>query len=281
MSSLPAALYVVATPIGNLDDITRRAIDTLRQVDLIAAEDTRQAKRLLGHLGIRQAVVSLYEHNEEGMCKELTARMAVGEAIALISDAGTPLISDPGYKLVKAAREAEVRVVPIPGVSAVITALSAAGMPTDCFHFAGFLPSKRGQRQRKLAEMRENSGTLVFYESCHRIVESVADIAEVLGEDRPMCVARELTKMYEQIRSGSAVELAEAVASGEIPSKGEFVVLVAGKPEAVVGVGTIHGWLDALLPELPLKKAAKVIAQMSDWSKSDIYQLGLDRQKEE
>src|SRR4051812_14845955 len=196
-------LYVVATPIGNLEDMTHRATRVLSEVDLIACEDTRQTRKLLDHYGIKTALTSYHDHNETARAKELAERMVGGTNIALVTDAGTPLISDPGFRLVRAALDAGVKVVPIPGVSAVVTALSGAGLGTDQFHFGGFLPAKPGQRRAALAAVKYEASTAVFYEAPHRILEALADIEAELGPTRPVVVARELTKMYEEFIRGT------------------------------------------------------------------------------
>jgi len=205
-------LYIVATPIGNLEDITLRALRVLREVDCIACEDTRQTSKLTGHFGISKSVVSYHEHNENGRAPELVKRLERGESIALVTDAGTPLVSDPGYRLVQAAIAAGAVVTPIPGPSAVITALSGAGLPTDSFRFCGFLPPKSSQRRKMLEELREEACTLVFYETPHRILEALEDV-EAVAPERPVVVARELTKLHEEFLRGTAAEVRAALAA--------------------------------------------------------------------
>ncbi|HYJ91268.1 MAG TPA: 16S rRNA (cytidine(1402)-2'-O)-methyltransferase [Pyrinomonadaceae bacterium] len=220
---MAGTLYVVATPIGNLSDITLRAIETLRSVDLIACEDTRHTRKLLEHFGIKKFLISYHEHNETERATELIKRLQKGESIALVSDAGTPAISDPGYRIVKLAIGSSIRVVPIPGPSAAVAALSATSLPTDSFFFGGFLPAKTGERRRRLGELASIPGTLAFYEAPHRILRTLADCLDVLG-DRSAAVARELTKVHEEIVRGS---LSKLISHFEEKSpKGELVLLI-------------------------------------------------------
>ena len=221
---MAGTLYVVATPIGNLADITHRAIQILKDVDLIACEDTRHSKKLFQHFGINTKTVSYHEHNEEIRSRELIAQLTDGRNVAIVSDAGTPTISDPGFRLVNAAFENEIQVVPVPGPSALITALTASGLPTDEFFFAGFLPSRPTARQTRLRELSSVPGTLIFYEAPHRLAASLKDAREVLGE-RHAVVARELTKLHEEIKRGHLGELASHYSDIENP-RGEFVVLI-------------------------------------------------------
>jgi len=222
-------LYVVATPIGNLEDITFRAVRVLKEADLIACEDTRQTRKLLDHYSIDKPAVSYHEHNEQERARELAGRLAAGARIALVSDSGMPLVSDPGYRLVREAIAAGVKVEPVPGPSALVTALAASGLPTDAFHFAGFLPAKTGQRRKALEALRDEEATLIFYEGPHRVLETLAAVEEVLGE-RPVVVARELTKIHEEFLRGTAGEIRARLA--ERPSiKGEITLLV-GRAEA-------------------------------------------------
>lgn len=220
-----AGLYLVATPIGNLEDITLRALAILRGVDLVLAEDTRRTRKLLSHFDIRASLQSLHEHNEAARTPALVARMAAGESVALVSDAGTPLISDPGHELVGAALDAGVKVVPIPGASSILAALVASGLPLDRFHYVGFLPRKQGARKRLLEDLAEDPGTLIFLESPRRLARSLADAAEVLGA-RAAVVARELTKVHEEFVRGTLPDVAAALAGGEV--RGEVVVCVSG-----------------------------------------------------
>jgi len=221
---MPGRLYLVATPIGNLEDITYRAVRVLGEVEVIACEDTRQTRKLLDHYAISKPTISYHEYNEAERAPELVERMRAGASVALVSDAGMPLVSDPGYRLVRGAIDAGVAVEPIPGPSAALTALAASGLPTDAFHFAGFLPAKAGQRARALEALQEQSATLVFYEAPHRVLEALEAIAAVLGP-RPVVVARELTKLHEEFLRGTAAEVRGQLATrGSI--KGEFTILV-------------------------------------------------------
>ena len=221
-------LYIVATPIGNLSDISQRALEVLRQVDLVAAEDTRHSKPLLHHYGIDKAMLAYHEHNEEQLTPKLVQRLLEGESIALISDAGTPLLSDPGYRLVKMAHEAGLRVSPIPGACAAIAALSASGLATDRFLFAGFPPHKQGARQRFYEGLRQQSSTLIFYESSHRVLASVTDMRDVFGAQRSIVLAREISKTFETIHSSTLAALPEWIAADANQQKGEFVLVVQG-----------------------------------------------------
>lgn len=222
---MPGTLYIVATPIGNLSDVSQRALDTLSQVDLIAAEDTRHTRKLLSHFKISKPLLSYHEHNERRLVEDLVRKLQAGESIALVSDAGTPTISDPGFHLVQRCRRLEIEVTPIPGPSAVMAALSASGLPTDRFYFGGFLPVKAGKKQRFLEELRELPATLIFFESPHRVTKTLGILAEVFGE-RQGVVARELTKIHEEFLFGSFQEL-QGVLDGR-NLRGEVVILVAG-----------------------------------------------------
>lgn len=280
MNLVSGVLYVVATPLGNLGDMTPRAIDTLKAVDIIAAEDTRHSGRLLQHFGIKNRLVSLHEHNEQQKAEGLIAQLASGQSIALISDAGTPLISDPGYRLVEAVRAAGIQIVPVPGASAIITALSVSGLPTDRFSFEGFLPAKRQGRAKRLSELSRESQTLVFYESCHRIRECIEDMAEAFGSYRYAVIARELTKAHEQIHGAQLGELLAWLDADPNHLKGEFVVLVHG---AVAEEGAADALddealktLELLMSELPIKQAAKLTARRYDLQSRMVYQAGLD-----
>lgn len=270
-------LYVVATPIGNLQDISARALDTLRQVARIAAEDTRHSRRLLARFGIATPLLALHEHNEAEMSRTLVAMLQAGEDIALIADAGTPLVSDPGYRLVRAVRAAGLRVVPVPGPAACIAALSAAGLPCDRFVFEGFPPSRQAARRQRLEALRSESRTLIFYESTHRIMESLGDMAGIFGAGREAVIARELTKTFETIRGGTLGGLLEWLAAEPVQRKGEFVILVhgiasrePGKPEAAQ-----TRVLELLMQELPLKRAAALAAKLTGLPKNRLYEHGL------
>jgi 16S rRNA (cytidine1402-2'-O)-methyltransferase len=270
-------LYVVATPIGNLQDLSARALDVLRSVPLIAAEDTRHSKKLLVHYGIGTRQMALHEHNERHITASLLRHLAAGEDVALVSDAGTPLISDPGFYLVRAAREANVRVVPVPGASALIAALSVAGLPSDRFLFEGFLPSKQAARQQRLQALAAVTVTLVIYESSHRICASLRDMVDCLGGSREATVARELTKTFETILHGSLDELLQRVESDADQQKGEFVVLIHGaqaRDRSAVDAETLR-MLEVLIAELPLKQAAGLAAKISGLSKNVLYEEGL------
>jgi len=220
---MPGTLYLVATPIGNLKDITLRALDVLREVDLIACEDTRHTQKLLNHFAIKNKTISYHDHNEGTRAPELIARLLNGDSIAVVSDAGTPAIADPGFRLVQTAVEAGIDVVPIPGAVAFVTAVAASGLSTDSIYFGGFLPARKGDRQKRLRECAEIPATLVFYEAPHRIAKSLLDCAEVLG-DRKAAVARELTKLHEEIARGSLTELARRFTGS--PTKGEIVLII-------------------------------------------------------
>ncbi len=270
-------LYVVATPIGNLGDMSARAIAVLQQVDLIAAEDTRHSGPLLQHFGITTSCIACHDHNEREIAAGLVARIAAGESIALISDAGTPLISDPGYHLVRTAREAGVAVVPVPGASAVIAALSVSGLPSDRFSFEGFLPAKSSARRQRLQTLVDESGTLIFYESTHRIEESLADMAAVFGPERYVVIAREITKRFETVHGDTLVNLIAWIAADANQCKGEFVVLVHGaeKPETSEIDAEAERILKLLLEELPVKQAAALAAKITGAKKNALYQLAL------
>lgn len=277
MSIEKGVLYVVATPIGNLDDMSRRAVDVLAEVDRIAAEDTRHSRRLLHHFGIATPMVAVHEHNERRMLASLLGQLQAGCSLALISDAGTPLISDPGFALVRAAREAGVRVVPVPGPNAAICALSAAGLPTDRFVFEGFLPPRSSARRARLQALAAESRTLVFYESSHRIVDSLADLTEVFGDDRKALVARELTKTFETIRDGSLRELAAWVAADPDQQKGEFVVVVRGTVADATDLDIqARRVVDLLLEELPVKQAAALAARITGAARNRLYAYALE-----
>ena len=263
-------LYVVATPIGNLEDITYRAVRVLGECDLIACEDTRQSRKLLDHYGIAKPTLSYHEHNEAERTAELLMRLRDGGTIALISDAGVPLVSDPGYRLVHAAVEEGIRVEPLPGASALLTALSASGLPTDEFHFAGFLPPKTGQRTRALEALREVEGTLIFYEAPHRIVETLEAIEQVLGP-RPVVVARELTKLHEEFLRGTPAEVRSELASRD-SVKGEITLLV-GKALAPAADDTpLAEAVEALVGQgVARMDAIKQVARRRGLSKREVY----------
>jgi len=274
VSNQPGTLFVVATPIGNLDDLSPRALQTLSRVALIAAEDTRHSSRLLRQHGINTATMSLHEHNEAQAAERVVQRLQAGEDVALISDAGTPLISDPGFNLLRVCRDLDLPVSPVPGPSAMIAALSVAGLPTDRFCFAGFLPRQSAARRERLQQLVEASETLVFYESCHRIGDSLDDLAAVFGPDRPATLARELTKVYETVLRGSLAELAERVAADADQQRGEIVLVVGGAPARVEAAlpAEVERLLQLLVAELPVKQAAALAAQWSGLKRNALYQ---------
>jgi 16S rRNA (cytidine1402-2'-O)-methyltransferase len=270
-------LYVVATPIGNLEDLSPRAQRVLTEVQLVAAEDTRHTGVLLAHFGIRTPLLSLHDHNEAERAPRLVERLQAGESVALVSDAGTPLISDPGFDLVRAARAAGVTVTPVPGPSAVIAALSASGLATDRFVFEGFLPAKSAARRARLAELATEPRTLVFYEAIHRLGESLADMAQAFGMQRAAVIARELTKLHETIRGGTLAELASWLSANGEALKGEVVVLVAGAPDSKPRPGGFdpEPVLRILLEELPVKQAAALAARITGGKKHVLYEQAL------
>ncbi len=282
MSIAKGVLYVVATPIGNLGDLSPRAARILAQVEVIAAEDTRHSTPLLRHFGIATPLVALHQHNERAQSMRLLERLAAGESVALISDAGTPLISDPGYHLVQSAHAAGHPVVPVPGPNAAICALSAAGLPTDRFVFEGFLPARRAARRRRLEELREEPRTLVFYEASHRIMETVEDLGEMLGGGRRGAIARELTKLYETIYTDTLAGLLAWLRADRDHERGEFVVLVQGAQAAGAGDEEEAGRvLDILLQELPVKQAASLAARITGVSRNRLYERALRREERE
>lgn len=273
MSNSTGVLYVVATPIGNLADIGQRAVDTLRQVDLVVAEDTRHSGRLLRHLGIATSLAACHEHNERAAVDGLVARLRAGSDLALISDAGTPLVSDPGFRLVRAARAAGVSVVPIPGPCAAIAALSVAGLPTDRFVFEGFLPARHAARVARLEALVGETRTLVFYEAGRRLGACLADLCAVFGADRPAVLARELTKLHETVLDERLAELAARVAGDPDQARGESVLLVAGAPEQPGDVALEVGrLLETLLEEgITVSRAAAIAARVSGLPKRELY----------
>ncbi|MBE0509430.1 MAG: 16S rRNA (cytidine(1402)-2'-O)-methyltransferase [Chromatiales bacterium] len=272
-------LYIVATPIGNLGDISTRALEILRQVSRIAAEDTRHSAALLRHYAIDTPMLSLHEHNERHKLEELLGRLQGGEQLALISDAGTPLISDPGYHLVQRCHQAGIKVVPIPGPSALITALCASGLPTDRFSFEGFLPNRSAARSARLEPLKDDPRTLVFYESPHRILDSLQDMVAVFGPERSAVLARELTKTFETIHQDSLAALSEWVAADANQQKGEIVLLIKGaEPDPEQALSPEARRLAAILAEeLPLKQAAALAARISGEKKNALYQFLLEQ----
>lgn len=280
--SIAGTLYVVATPIGNLDDMSARALKVLAGVALIAAEDTRHSVRLLQHFGIETPLAACHEHNERDEGSRFIARLLAGDDVALVSDAGTPLISDPGYHLVRQARAAGVKVVPVPGACALIAALSAAGLPSDRFIFEGFLPAKAVGRRARLEQVKEEPRTLIFYEAPHRILECLQDMEAVFGGERPAVLARELTKTFETLKGLPLAELRAFVEADANQQRGECVVLVAGwsapQDDQAISSDAMRV-LDLLLAELPLKRAAALAAEITGVRKNLLYQAALDKQK--
>ena len=278
MSQRPGILYVVATPIGNLEDMSARALKVLQHVDLVAAEDTRHSGTLLTHFGIRAELISLHDHNEAERASALVERLLAGESVALISDAGTPLISDPGFDLVRAARQAGITVTPVPGASALVAALSVSGLPTDRFVFEGFLPAKAAARRERLAALAAEARTLVFYESVHRLKESLEDMASAFGSERGAVLARELTKLHEGVREAPLQALLEWARSDPAAAKGEVVLMVAGATPAEGSAldAEAERLLKILLAELPVKQAAALTAEVTGLNKNPLYQRALE-----
>lgn len=276
-------LFVVATPIGNLGDLSPRAREVLEQADRIAAEDTRVTGRLLSHFGISTPLAALHEHNEEKAIPGLIAALESGKSVALVSDAGTPLVSDPGYRLVRAAHASAITVSPVPGPSALVAALSASGLPSDRFAFEGFLPARRAARKARLDTLKTESRTLLFFESVHRIGETLDDLASAFGADRQAFVGRELSKLHEQCVAASLGTLREMVTDGRIPAKGEFVIGLAGAGEVSDSQATALA--DALLRELvdvlPGRQAAAIVARATGGHRNDIYRRMLDLKHEQ
>jgi 16S rRNA (cytidine1402-2'-O)-methyltransferase len=270
MTYVPGILYLVATPIGNLEDITFRAVRILKEVDLIACEDTRQTRKLLDHYGIAKPTLSYHEHNEAERADQLAGKLRDGVSVALVSDAGMPLVSDPGYRLVQAAIAADITVEPIPGPSAVLTALAASGLPTSQFHFAGFLPAKSGQRRKALEALRQEPATLIFYEAPHRILETLAAVEEVLGR-RPVVVARELTKLHEEFLRGTAAEVRQSLAAR--PSiKGEITLLVGRAIEPQPDDTPLEEAVAARMQEgMSRMQAIKSVARSRGLPKREVY----------
>lgn len=270
-------LYIVATPIGNLQDITHRALQVLREADLIAAEDTRHSARLLQHYGINNRVIAIHEHNEVQKKDWLIEQLKSGLNIALISDAGTPLVSDPGYPLVNACRDAGLTVTPIPGACAVITALCASGLPTDAFQFCGFLPVKTQARNNTLKALQNSGITTIFYEAPRRIRNTLEAVGEQLGLERQIVVAKELTKSFEQFFKGNADQALCWLDEEPQRDKGEFVVLIAPEAKKSTDIAPEAAQLlSSLLQHLPAKKAAAVVAEHYQLKKNDLYKLSLD-----
>lgn len=270
-------LYIVATPIGNLDDLSPRAIAVLSRASLIAAEDTRHSGRMLQTLGVETRMMALHDHNERDRAERVLQILDGGGDVALISDAGTPLISDPGFVLVREARKRGLRVSPVPGPCAIVAALCAAGLPTDRFAFEGFLPSKKGARVAVLERLSSQAATLVFYESPHRILAAVEDVSEAMGSGRELVIARELTKTFETFYAGPASEVLLALQNDPHGSRGEFVIMIHGaeKEAAEAGMEEVDRLLKLLLQELPVKKVAKLVSEITGKAKNELYQRAL------
>jgi 16S rRNA (cytidine1402-2'-O)-methyltransferase len=272
-------LYVVATPIGNLGDVSTRARETFAAVDVVAAEDTRHSGRLLATLGIERPMLSLHEHNEAARAEEIVAKLRDGRSVALVSDAGTPLVSDPGFRVVAAVRAAGLRVVPIPGACAAIVALSIAGLPTDRFCFEGFLPSRAAARRTRLQALAREPRTLVFYEAPHRIAAMLVDLAAAFGDDRPAVLARELTKLHESTYADSLGALAARAGSDADMNRGEAVLVVGGaaveERTDAAGEVDVRVLLGALLAELPVSRAVDVVVKVTGQRRNRVYELAL------
>ncbi|NVJ51441.1 MAG: 16S rRNA (cytidine(1402)-2'-O)-methyltransferase [Gammaproteobacteria bacterium] len=277
MNSQYGTLYVVATPIGNLEDMTERGKSVLRDVDCILAEDTRRTQQLLSHYGIRNRLISLHDHNERQKVEQVAEHLRLGQSMALVSDAGTPLISDPGYVLVSELRQQGFSIVTVPGASAITAALSIAGLPTDRFCFEGFLPAKDSARRKKIATLVAEPRTWVFYESSHRIKRCLDDLQALLGDDRQVVICRELTKRFETVLTGSLAQIAQQVSEDSDQSRGEFVVLVAGNPQPTAEIDiTSDKLLSLLLPHTSTKVAAQIAAEITGQSKKQLYQKALE-----
>lgn len=273
---MSAQLFVVATPIGHLDDMSYRAIDVLKSVSLIAAEDTRTSAQLMKHFNISTPLTACHEHNESNKIDILIQKLLNGEDMALISDAGTPLISDPGFKLVRAAQANGIRVIPVPGACAAIAALSAVGLPSDRFSFQGFLASKQSQRLQQLEKLKDETQTLIFYEAPHRILDSVKDMAAVFGADRPVGFAREITKTFETIKKMALGELVEFIAADHHQQKGEIVLVVGGASEEKdIEQEKLDQLLQRLLQDLSVKAASQLAADLTGIKKKIAYQRAL------
>lgn len=267
---MAGTLYLVATPIGNLEDITLRALRVLREVDLIACEDTRHTRKLLEHYGIQKPTLSYHEHNEAARSLELLDRLRQGSSVALVSDAGTPLVSDPGYRLVTKAIESGIAVEPLPGASAILAALTASGLPTDAFLFGGFLPARPGPRRKHLTRLKDEPATLVFYEAPHRILEALEDIDAALGP-RPVVLARELTKLHQEFLRGTAASLRDAL-RGRPPLKGEITLLIGRAAAPAAGQTSVEDAVEAALRAgLGRMEAVKAVARQRGLPKREVY----------
>lgn len=279
MTSNQGTLYIVATPIGNLSDITAHAIDCLKSVAIIACEDTRTSGKLLNHFNIPTKTWAYHDHNAEVQTPKLIEVLQSGQSIALISDAGTPLISDPGFRLVRACHQAGIKVSPVVGASAAIAALSVAGLPSDKFYFYGFLPTKTAGRQSELTKIKDLTATLIFYEAPHRIVECIDDMITVLGDNRQVTFCREITKTFETIYPSTLGELKQFVASDTNQQKGEMVLVVAGANDSVNDEGKHDALLKRLLQDLSVKKAAQLASDITGTKKNALYDRALRLQR--
>jgi 16S rRNA (cytidine1402-2'-O)-methyltransferase len=278
---MSGTLYIVATPIGNLQDLAPRARKTFAEVEIVAAEDTRHTGRLLLSIGVKVRLMALHDHNEDEVVSTLIPALESGQSIALVSDAGTPLVSDPGYRLVRAAHKRGIPVSPIPGPSALTAALSAAGIPTDRFCFEGFLPAKRVARRSALAALRYERRTMVFYESVHRVAESLGDMCEILGDERLAFIGREMTKLHEQCVQGALRQLLTSIDDGSIVAKGEFVIVVRGSDVPIETSLDVDRLLLELGKRLPAKDAAKASAAITGLKKNALYRRILELRQAE
>lgn len=276
MQQEKGVLYVVATPIGNLGDITQRAIDVLSSVGRVYAEDTRHTARLFNHLGVRADLVSLHDHNESARVSEVLDYLNGGEDAALVSDAGTPLISDPGYRLIAACHESGVQVSPLPGASAVVAALSVSGLATDSFLFLGFPSSKREARKTWFATLAEERHTLVFYESKHRIISTLQDMILSFGEDRKITLCRELTKQFETIKRDTLLSMSQWVESDPNQQKGEYVLLLQGFESLIDDTAEIEKLLGKLLPDVSVKRSSEIVSDLLGVKKNKVYKIALE-----
>ena len=275
----PSTLYLVGTPIGNLSDISLRAINILKNVNLIACEDTRQTRKLMSYLKISNKLISFNKHNSQKKIPIIVDYLKSGFSIALVSDAGTPLVSDPGYQLVRAVQAMGMPVVPLPGPCAAITALSAAGLPTHSFQFVGFLPAKQNARRTRLDALKSSDSTIILYEAPHRILDLLDDVEEVLGALREVCIARELTKTFETVRRDTVATIRDWVKGDANQQRGEFVVMIAPDTQKEEGVSDeASNLLHALADELPPRKAAQIVADHYGLKSRDLYQLLIDRE---
>ncbi len=273
---MKGTLFIVATPIGNLEDLSPRARQTLTAVYLIAAEDTRRTRGLLSHFGIKSRLLAFHEHNEREVTDKLVRSLEAGQSVALVSDAGTPLVSDPGYRLVRAAHAAGITVTPVPGPSAVTAALSVAGLPTDRFSFEGFLPAKRSARRSVLQALAREARTMVFYESVHRLNDMLADLADIFGQQRPAFLGRELTKLHEQCVHAPLGQLLQRARDGDIVHKGEFVIVVGGTSETATGTSDVDRLLLELSALLPAREVAGAVARATGAKRNALYQRLLE-----